>query len=106
TAGLRRMLAYLAGALPQDVLRDIRKPLSGRYQQTEQGGLFTAHVRLGERVTTDTTLGLLHSPLGELAREIQAERAGIVAALAHMALLAPGDRMAYIGCPVRCSSQK
>jgi predicted deacylase len=97
TAGLRRTLAHLAGDLPEATRRDTRKPLAGSYQQTELGGLFTATVRLGERVTPASALGYLHNPLGELVGEIKAERAGIVAALAHIALLNPGDRMAYIG---------
>jgi uncharacterized protein len=97
TAGLLRTLAHLAGELPETTLRDTRKPLSGKYQQSEQGGLFTAQVRLGEQVTQATTLGILHSPLGELVGEIKAERSGTVAALAHIALLSPEDRMAYIG---------
>lgn len=97
TAGLRRTLMHLAGDLSNSTLRDSRKPLSGRYQQTEQGGLFTAKVRLGEEVTPDTTLGELYNPLGECTGVIQAERAGSVAALAHTAWLSPGDRMAYIG---------
>jgi predicted deacylase len=95
--GLRRTLAHLAGEFPEPTLHDTRKPLAGKYQQTEQGGLFTAQVKLGEQVTPATTLGLLHSPLGEVVGEIKAERQGIVAALAHIALLSPGDRMAYIG---------
>ena len=96
-AGLRRTLAHLAGDSPEPVKLDTRKPISGSYQQTEQGGLFAARVKLGDQVTPESTLGLLYNLLGEQIGEIKAMRAGTVAALAHIALLSAGDRMAYIG---------
>lgn len=97
TAGLRRTLAQLAGDSVEAFPLDTRKPISGRYQQTEQGGLFAASVKLGNAVTPASTLGYLSTLLGEPAGEIKAERSGVVAALAHIAWLSPGDRMAYIG---------
>lgn len=96
-AGLRRTLAHLAGESPQPSFVDTRTPLLGGYQQTEQGGLFVASVTLGATVTPATVLGHLYNPLGEPAGTIRAERAGTLAGLAHVALLSPGDRMAYIG---------
>ena len=96
-SGLRRTLAHLAGESPEPHLIDTRQPLRGSYQQTAQGGLFAADVTLGDLVTPESRLGRLYNPLGELVGEIMAERAGTVAALAHIALLSPGDRMAYIG---------
>jgi predicted deacylase len=95
--GLRRTLAHLAGEKPQPIFLDTRAPLRGGYQQTEQGGLFIASAELGAQVTPDTPLGHLYNPLGERVGEIKAERAGTLAGLAHIALLSPGDRMAYIG---------
>jgi predicted deacylase len=97
--GLRRTLAHLAGeeAGPGGSPLDLRNPISGSYVQTQQGGLFAASVKLGEQVAQGATLGRLYSPLGEVIGEITAERSGIVAALAHIALISPGDRMAYIG---------
>ncbi|HMN29943.1 MAG TPA: hypothetical protein PKE45_17455, partial [Caldilineaceae bacterium] len=71
--------------------------IAGRYQQVEQGGLFVASVNLGDHVTPATVLGRLVNLLGETVGEVTAARAGIVAALAHRALLEPGDRVAYVG---------
>lgn len=96
-AGLRRTLAHLAGQKPEPHFYDTRQALVGSYQATEQGGLFVAHAQLGAQVTQGSTLGKLYDPLGELVGEIKAERTGTLAALAHNALLTPGDRMAYIG---------
>jgi predicted deacylase len=56
-----------------------------------------AVVALGDAVTQETTLGYLQNEFGERVGEIKAERAGTLAGLAHIALLSPGDRMAYIG---------
>jgi predicted deacylase len=95
--GLRRTLAHLSGESPEPHYVDTRNALVGSYQQTEQGGLFTASIELGAQVTPESTLGHLYNPLGEIVGEIKAERAGTLAALAHLALLSPGDRMAYIG---------
>lgn len=95
--GLWRMLAHLAGEKVEPQFYDTREQLKGGYQQTQQGGLFAAIARLGQQVTPETTLGRLYSPLGEVVGEIKAERAGTLAGLAHLALLNPGDRMAYIG---------
>jgi predicted deacylase len=97
TAGLRRVLALLAGEEPEPVIPDTRRPIAGRYQTVEQGGLFVAHINLGDHVTPATVLGQIYNLLGEAVGEVMAERAGIVAALAHRALLEPGDRVAYIG---------
>jgi predicted deacylase len=69
----------------------------GSYQQSTQGGLFHASVELGVQVTSGSTLGYLYNDLGEAVGEIKAESTGTLAALAHIALLSPGDRMAYIG---------
>lgn len=93
--GLRRTLAHLRGEEATSL--DTRDPISGTYQQTTQGGLFAACVTLGDHITQGATLGHLYGPLGEVAGEIKAERSGILAALAHIALLSPGDRVAYIG---------
>ncbi len=95
--GLRRTLAHLVGEEPTPVFLDTRQPLMGGYQQTEQGGLFSATATLGDVVTPQSMLGHLTNALGEVVGEIKAERAGTLAGLAHLALLSPGDRMAYIG---------
>jgi len=92
--GLRRLLAILAGDAPEPDQPDTRRPIAGSYQQVEQGGLFVAHVNLGDHVTPKTVLGRLVNLLGETVGEVTAARAGIVAALAHRALLGPGDRVA------------
>ncbi len=97
TDGLRRTLAHLAGESPQPHFFDSRPALVGSYQATAQGGLFVARATLGQQVTPATTLGELYNGLGERVGTLQAERAGTLAALAHVALLSPGDRMAYIG---------
>ncbi|MCL4861817.1 MAG: succinylglutamate desuccinylase/aspartoacylase family protein [Caldilineaceae bacterium] len=96
-AGLRRVLALLAGDEPELAPPDTRRPIAGSYQTVEQGGLFVARVNLGDHVTPATVLGQLYSLLGEAVDEVKAARAGIVAALAHRALLGPGDRVAYVG---------
>ena len=96
-AGLRRTLAHLAGEQPTPHFYDTRPTLRGSYQPTVQGGLFVARTELGASVTPESTLGDLYNPLGEFVGEIKAERAGTLAALAHVALLDAGDLMAYIG---------
>jgi predicted deacylase len=95
--GLRRTLAHLAGETPAPDFRDTRAPLQGGYQATAQGGLFVTRATLGAQVTRATVLGDLYNPLGEKVGEIQAERDGTLAGLAHLAWLSAGDRMAYIG---------
>jgi predicted deacylase len=97
TAGLHRVLALLAGNEPEPLTPDTRRPIAGSYQTVEQGGLFVASINLGDHVTPATVLGRLYNLLGESVGEVMAERAGIVAALAHRALLAAGDRVAYVG---------
>lgn len=96
-AGLRRTLAQLAEDLPDQPTTDTRKPIAGSYQQTETGGLFVASVNLGDHVTPASTIGRLYNLLGEVRGEVRAARAGLVAALAHLAWLNPGDRVAYVG---------
>ena len=65
TAGLRRVLAILAGNDRLTAQPDSRRPIAGRYQQVEQGGLFVASVNLGDHVTPATVLGRLVNLLGE-----------------------------------------
>lgn len=95
-AGLRRLLATLAGT-PDELVADPRPPLAGSYQQVEAAGLFVAHVALGDAVVMGDQLGLLYDPLGQVVANVRAEWSGRVAALAHIALLDAGDRVAYIG---------
>jgi N-alpha-acetyl-L-2,4-diaminobutyrate deacetylase len=97
TSGVRRVLAMLTGAPIEEGAPDTRRPIAGSYQTVEQGGLFVAGVNLGDHVTPSSVLGQLFDPLGVLAAEVKPLRSGIVAALAHRALLDPGDRVAYIG---------
>jgi hypothetical protein len=96
-AGLRRILAQLAGGITQSPTPDTRRPIAGSYQSVEGGGLFVASVNLGDHVTPASTLGRLYNLLGEPISEIKAARNGIVAALAHLAWLEAGDRVAYVG---------
>jgi N2-acetyl-L-2,4-diaminobutanoate deacetylase len=98
TAGLQRLWAIFTGVVEEGQLaEDPRDPIAGSYQTTEQGGLFLPHVRLGERVEAGAVLGLLSNELGEAIATPAAFRSGVVAALPHLALLFPGDRIAYIG---------
>jgi predicted deacylase len=87
--------ALVSGAPAATV--DHRPPLSGSYQTTEAGGLFVPDVALGQRVQAGAPLGLLYDSLGQEAARPEAERAGIIAALPHLAWLYPHDRIAYIG---------
>jgi predicted deacylase len=99
TSGLRRVLSLLA-MLPaplEMVAPDERPPLQGDYQETTQGGLFVPCVALGDRVTQGAPLGVLRDAPGNVIAEVRAERTGMLAALPHIALLRPGDRIAYIG---------
>lgn len=95
-AGVRRILIALAGR-NADAVADPRAPIAGAYQLVEAGGLFVANVTLGDCVTAGDTLGLLYDPLGQVVTRVNAERSGTVAALAHIALLEAGDRVAYVG---------
>lgn len=95
-AGLRRLLATLAGQTP-DLAVDQRPPIAGTYQEVEAAGLFVADVALGATVTTGDQLGRLYDPLGQVVAPVRAEWAGTVAALAHTALLDTADRVAYVG---------
>jgi N2-acetyl-L-2,4-diaminobutanoate deacetylase len=97
TTGLRRILALLGGEEAQAEGLDTRRAITGSYQTVETGGLFVAHVNLGDHVTPTTAIGQLYNLLGEPVAEVQAARPGIVAALAHRAWLQPGDRVAYVG---------
>lgn len=97
-AGLQRTLAALQMlSVTSTPVCDDRPPIAGRYQQVDVGGLFTPAVGLGDVVTADAPLGLLRDDLGVVTAEVKAFRAGLVAALAHLALVFPGDRVAYIG---------
>ena len=95
-AGLRRLLATLAGK-PTELATDQRPPIAGSYQQVEAAGLFIADVALGDSVVAGDQFGLLYDSLGQVVTTVRAEWSGIVAALAHIALLDTGDRVAYIG---------
>lgn len=95
-AGLRRLLAAVAGG-PADLVADQRPPLAGSYQQVEAAGLFVAEVTLGAVVTAGDRLGMLYDPLGQVVATVRAQWSGRIAALAHVALLDAGDRVAYIG---------
>jgi predicted deacylase len=97
TNGIRRVLTMLAGIPLEEDKPDTRRPIAGSYQTVEQGGLFVAGVNLGDHVTPASILGQLFDSLGALVAEVKPSRNGIVAALAHRALLEPGDRVAYIG---------
>lgn len=95
-SGLRRLLATVAGA-PAELAPDPRPPLAGSYQLVEAAGLFVAVVALGDPVAAGDPLGQLYDPLGQVVTVVRAEWSGQVAALAHNALLAAGDRVAYLG---------
>jgi len=97
TAGVLRILTTLTTGANASLTADPRVPIVGSYQLVEAGGLFVAHVALGDRVTAGAPLGVLYDPLGQIAAVVNAEWSGIVAALAHTALLDPGDRVAYVG---------
>jgi predicted deacylase len=84
-------------APPLPVSPDNRSPIAGDYQAAEVGGLFRPSVNLGERVTAGALLGHLVDALGVVVSEVRAGRSGTVAALAHIPLLQPGERIAYIG---------
>ncbi|MCE7981335.1 MAG: hypothetical protein DYG89_09105 [Caldilinea sp. CFX5] len=95
-AGLHRLLATLAGARPELAI-DQRAPIAGSYQPVEAAGLFVADVALGATVATGDALGRLYDPLGQMIATVRAEWSGMVAALAHNALLDAGERVAYVG---------
>lgn len=96
TAGLRRVLAILMGRTDEEAA-DQRPPLLGSYQLVDAAGLFVSSVGLGDRVAVGDPLGLIYDPLGQVVTTVRAAWSGIVAALAHNALLDTGDRVAYIG---------
>lgn len=95
-AGLQRLLATVAGK-PAKLVADQRLPIAGSYQEVEAAGLFVAEVALGATVTAGDRLGVLYDPLGQIVATVRAEWSGRLAALAHVALLDAGDRVAYIG---------
>lgn len=96
TAGLRRVLAILMGR-DREFVADQRPPLVGSYQLVDAAGLFVSSVGLGDRVAVGDPLGTIYDPLGQVVTTVRAAWSGIVAALAHNALLEAGDRVAYIG---------
>ncbi len=100
-SGLRRAMALLdiVGPSPADAVAesDSRAPIAGDYQKTQIGGLFAAGVRLGDPVREGALLGSLTDLLGNCVGEVAAAWSGTVAGLPHIALLRPGDRVAYIG---------
>lgn len=97
TAGVRRVLATLASRGTDASMADLRPPIAGSYQQVATSGLFVANVALGDQVNLGDPLGVLYEPLGQVVTTVRAEWSGTVAALAHMALLDAGDRVAYLG---------
>lgn len=96
TTGIRRVLAILMDRAAECVV-DQRPPIAGSYQLVEAGGLFVASVVLGDQVAVGDPLGLLYDPLGQVVATVRAAWSGVIAALAHNALLDAGDRVAYIG---------
>ncbi len=96
-AGATRLIATFADSAQAVSELDKRPPIAGSYQEVPVGGLFVAAVALGERVQQGTSIGALYDELGAVVAEVKAERAGLVAALAHNALLDPGDRVVYLG---------
>jgi predicted deacylase len=96
-AGMRHVLAALDPDTPTSGALDLRAPIAGGYQAAERSGLFVPVVALGEPVTEGRLLGVLYDPLGELQAEIRAQRSGLVAGLAHLALVQAGERVVYIG---------
>lgn len=96
TAGLRRVLTLLMGN-ENECVTDSRPPLVGSYQLVDAAGLFVSSVVLGDRVAVGDPLGIIYDPLGQVVTTVRAAWSGIVAALAHNALLEAGDRIAYIG---------
>ena len=98
TTGLQSVLKQL-GMLPaqSDLVLDDRRPIAGDYQETSTGGLFVPSVTLGDHIAVRETLGTIHDFFGAPVASIPAMRTGIVAGLAHRALLQPGERVAYIG---------
>lgn len=76
---------------------DSRRPIVGDYQRTGIGGLFEARVELGDAVTEGDLVGTIYDTLGTTLAEVRAERSGIVAGLASLAMLNEGDITAYIG---------
>lgn len=96
TSGVRRVLTILSGK-DAETVADARAPIAGSYQLVESGGLFVTTAALGDQVVAGDTLGVLSDPLGNIVDVVRAERSGIVAALAHNALLDAGDRVAYLG---------
>jgi predicted deacylase len=95
--GLRRVLVRLGMIAADPGELDTRPPIRGDYQVTKMAGLFIPAVRLGQPVELGELLGLLYDSLGLVISEVRAVRAGLVAALPHLALLRPGDRITYIG---------
>lgn len=95
--GLRRVLAHFSGAPITPAELDTRTPIAGDYQATPTGGLFVPTVTLGERVSAGAPLGTIYDALGAPVAQPAAERAGLIAALAHLPWLMAGDRIAYIG---------
>lgn len=96
-AGITQLLTTFADPRQAVSELDTRPPIAGAYQEVPNGGLFVATVTLGEWVQAGAILGRLYDELGSEVAVIHAERAGLVAALAHNALLDPGDRVAYLG---------
>ncbi len=96
-AGIAQLLTTFADPRHPVSELDQRPPIAGTYQEVQAGGLFVADVALGNQVQQGDTLGRLYDELGVEVAVIVAERAGLVAALAHNALLDLGERVAYLG---------
>lgn len=96
-AGITQLLTTFGDPRHSVSELDARPPIAGTYQEVPSGGLFVARIALGARVQAGDILGRLYDELGEEVAVVHAEQAGLVAALAHNALLDAGDRVAYIG---------
>jgi predicted deacylase len=97
--GLKRWLTAFGLIRPERVppTPDTRRPLAGNYQMVERAGVFTAEVRLGDRVRKGQRLGRVRDAFGEVVASPRSFRAGRIAALPVPAYLHPGDPLTYIG---------
>lgn len=82
-------------------LRRVRKRIpkqpvvarSSKWVRASQGGIFRAHVKLGDRVSKDSLLGVVSDPFGDEEHEVRTDISGILIGRSSLPLVNEGDAL-------------
>ena len=74
----------------------LREPViarSSKWVRAPQGGIFRAHVKLGDRVSKNNLLGVISDPFGDKEQEVRADFSGILIGRSSLPLVNEGDAL-------------